>query len=62
MGGPRGVRQSQAERRLSYKPDHGRLVMLGIMAGLGGLWSLVNGIMDIVRPDTEHESVSDLED
>lgn len=34
-----------------------------LMLGAGyGLWKLVNGIIDLVRPQSEHQSISDLEE
>jgi len=34
-----------------------------LMLGIGyGLWKLVNGIIYLVRPQSEHQSISDLED
>ncbi|MGA2787077.1 MAG: hypothetical protein ABSF60_06075, partial [Verrucomicrobiota bacterium] len=31
-----------------------------LLAGLYGLWKLVNGIIYLVRPQSEHESIPDL--
>ena len=40
----------------------GRGLGILVLGGVYGLWKLVNGIIYLVRPQSEHQSISDLEE
>jgi len=44
----------------SFKIGTGKLVGLLCLAGFYGLWKLVNGIFNLVRPQSEEGSISDI--
>ena len=43
-----------------YRLDAGRGVAILVLVGLYGLWKLTNGIIHLVRPQSEHQSITDL--
>ncbi len=43
-----------------YRLSAGRGVGIMVLVGLYGLWKLTNGIIYLVRPQSEHESITDL--
>jgi hypothetical protein len=45
-----------------YYLDAGRGVAILVLVGLYGLWKLTNGIIYLVRPQSEHQSITDLSD
>lgn len=40
----------------------GRGVAISVLVGFYSLWKLTNGIISLVRPQSEHQSISDLEE
>jgi hypothetical protein len=48
-------------RRLSTSTSGGKAFGMILLAGIYGLWKLVDGIFYFIRPQADEESVSDLE-
>jgi hypothetical protein len=45
-----------------WRMSAGRGVAIMVLVGFYGLWKLVNGIVYLVRPQSEHQSITDVEE